>query len=73
MISVILVVVLSAIERLQRRHFCDEAVRVLGQAVALGLKGAASVQRDPDLAILRPRDDFQELVRGLASKEARPK
>jgi tetratricopeptide (TPR) repeat protein len=65
--------VLTASQRAERRHFCDEAVRVLGQAVALGLKGAASVRRDPDLAILRPRDDFQELVRGLASKEARPK
>jgi serine/threonine-protein kinase len=58
-------------QRQERLRYEDQAMNVLRQAVALGLKDAAAVQGDPDLKLLHPRPDFQKLVAELAKKERR--
>jgi hypothetical protein len=44
-------------------------VRVLGQAVALGLKGPAQVRSDPDMRPLRGRADFEQVVQEMERRE----
>jgi serine/threonine protein kinase len=56
-------------EQQERGRYADQAVSVLRQAVALGLKDAAAVKRDPDLKPLQARDDFQKLVAEMAARE----
>jgi serine/threonine protein kinase len=58
-------------ERQERGRYADQAVGVLRQAAALGLKDAAAVKRDPDLKPLQARDDFRQLVEELAARERR--
>jgi tetratricopeptide (TPR) repeat protein len=55
----------------ERRRYCDQAVDVLRQAVALGLKDPADVRRNPDFKLLRGRDDFQKLVKEMEDRERR--
>jgi tetratricopeptide (TPR) repeat protein len=43
----------------------DRAMTWLKQAVAAGYKNAAHMEKDNDLAFLRDRPDFQELLAGL--------
>jgi tetratricopeptide (TPR) repeat protein len=51
-------------------HYAARAVALLRQAVAKGWKDAAHMKKDPDLGVLRDREDFQQL---LAKLEAKPK
>ncbi|MFO0843673.1 MAG: hypothetical protein U0797_14960 [Gemmataceae bacterium] len=45
-----------------RQAYHDEAIAVLGKAVAAGLKGAGSLRKDGDFTPLRDRPEFQKLV-----------
>jgi serine/threonine-protein kinase len=47
------------------QRYADRAMELLRQAVAKGYKDAAHMQKDPDLAALRQRDDFKKLVADL--------
>jgi hypothetical protein len=60
---------LTPVELAERRRYADRALAVLRQAVALGLKDAQAVRRDPDMAPLRGRPDFERLVAELAKRE----
>jgi hypothetical protein len=58
----------------------DEAMKLLRHAVAKGYKNAAQMKADRNLAPLREREDFQNLLAELeakpelrAGKEAKPK
>jgi hypothetical protein len=51
------------------REYGDEAMSLLGQAVANGYKYRAHLASDPDLACLRDRDDFKKLLVQLQEKE----
>jgi serine/threonine-protein kinase len=62
---------LSPAQQEQRRRFIEQAMNVLRKAVASGLKDAAAVRRDPNLAPLRGRDDFRKLVEEMAARERR--
>jgi serine/threonine protein kinase len=62
---------LTDAERAERRHYGDEAVAALRKAIGLGLKDAGAVRADADLAILRERADFRELVDDMAKREAK--
>jgi hypothetical protein len=46
----------------------DRAMEFLRQAVAKGFQDAAALKTDPDLAPLRSRDDFRELMQELEHK-----
>jgi tetratricopeptide (TPR) repeat protein len=59
---------LNAQEQAERQAYADEAMMVLHRAVALGLKNAAGVKEDPDLAPLRGRADFRKLVEEMGGK-----
>jgi serine/threonine-protein kinase len=59
---------LNAQEQAERQAYADEAVQVLRRAVALGLKDAQGLQKDPDLAPLRGRADFRRLVEEMGGK-----
>jgi tetratricopeptide (TPR) repeat protein len=45
------------------RRYADKAVQQLGDAVRLGLPDLDALRKDPALATLRSRDDFQKLLR----------
>jgi hypothetical protein len=47
------------------KQCADEAMRLLKHAVARGYTDAAHMQGDTDLASLRDRDDFRELLAKL--------
>jgi tetratricopeptide (TPR) repeat protein/tRNA A-37 threonylcarbamoyl transferase component Bud32 len=47
------------------QFYSDEAMRLVREAVSKGYKDAAHMQRDTDLAPLRPREDFQKLLKEL--------
>jgi tetratricopeptide (TPR) repeat protein len=47
------------------KTYADQALETLRQAVARGYKNAAHLRQDPDLASLRSRPEFQQLVRDL--------
>jgi serine/threonine protein kinase len=49
----------------QQRRLAAEAVQVLKRAIAAGWRDAAKINREPDLAPLRGRDDFRRLVAEL--------
>jgi tetratricopeptide (TPR) repeat protein len=60
---------LAADKRKAAAHFYgEEAMKLLREAVAKGFKDAAHMKRDPDLAPLRQRDDFQKLLAELESQ-----
>jgi hypothetical protein len=46
----------------------DKAMAALREAVALGYRNVAGMKSDPDLAVLRPRADFQKLMKELEPK-----
>ncbi len=56
---------LATEERAERDRYHDLALETLRQAVAGGYKDGAALQRDAAFELLRPRADFQELVRGI--------
>jgi hypothetical protein len=47
--------------------YADRAVALLKQSVASGQKDAARLTHDADLAPLRDREDFRELLKNLES------
>jgi hypothetical protein len=60
---------LAAAERAkQARAYADRAIELLGEAIAKGFENAALMQKDTDLASLRSRPDFQQLVQELEAK-----
>jgi tetratricopeptide (TPR) repeat protein len=56
---------LAPAERNERRKCCDLAMDVLRQAVAAGYRDRVQFEKNPDLAGLRQRDDFNSLLAGL--------
>jgi serine/threonine protein kinase len=46
----------------------DKAMAALKGAVAAGYRNVAGIKSDPDLAVLRPRADFQQLMKELEPK-----
>ncbi len=48
-----------------RRKIADLAMETLGRSVMAGFPDASWMTRDPDLEVLRARDDFRALVRSL--------
>jgi eukaryotic-like serine/threonine-protein kinase len=46
----------------------DKAMAALRDAVAAGYRNVAGIKSDPDLAVLRPRADFQQLMKELEPK-----
>jgi hypothetical protein len=60
---------LTPAEEAERTRYLDDAMAVLRQAASLGLRDAQAVKRDGDLAPLRSRADFQNLVKELEEKE----
>jgi hypothetical protein len=51
------------------RECADEAMTLLSQAVAKGYKDVAHIKQDSDLDALRPRADFQKLLKELQEKK----
>jgi serine/threonine-protein kinase len=56
---------LSAEEQAERTRYLDQAMGTLRQAVAAGFSDADRLAKEADLALLRPREDFQQLLSGL--------
>ena len=56
---------LSAEEQAERDRYHDLTLETLRQAVAAGYKDGAALQSEPAFELLRPRADFQALVRGI--------
>jgi serine/threonine protein kinase/tetratricopeptide (TPR) repeat protein len=54
----------------QKEAQADEAVALLRQAVAKGYRDAARLKQDKDLDILRPREDFDGLLKSLEKHRA---
>jgi eukaryotic-like serine/threonine-protein kinase len=54
---------LASVDR--KQEHADRAVQLLRQAVSAGYRDAARMKQDPNLAPLRGRDDFKELIAGL--------
>jgi hypothetical protein len=52
-----------------KAQYADRAVELLHQAVAKGLQNTSALTTDPDLALLRSREDFQKLVQELEKKK----
>jgi tetratricopeptide (TPR) repeat protein len=50
-------------------EYAAEAVRMLAQAAEKGYHDAAALERDKDLARLRPRDDFRKVLEDLKKRE----
>jgi tetratricopeptide (TPR) repeat protein len=53
-------------------RYAARAVELLGRAIDRGYKDAKHLQKDSDLDRLRPRPDFQKLLRRLPPKGAAP-
>jgi hypothetical protein len=49
----------------QKEALADEAVALLRQALAKGYRDTAHLKQDQDLDILRPREDFDRLLKSL--------
>jgi hypothetical protein len=56
----------------QARFYADQALAMLGTAVARGYKDLALMKKDTDLDSLRGRDDFRKLLAELEAA-TRPK
>ncbi len=63
---------LSVLERPAFDRYAARAAELLREAVANGFADLARLKIDADLAALRPRDDFRDLVRQLESKANPP-
>jgi serine/threonine protein kinase/tetratricopeptide (TPR) repeat protein len=57
---------LSTEERAERERYHELALETLRQALAAGYKDSAALQSEPAFELLRPRADFQELVKGIS-------
>jgi serine/threonine protein kinase len=53
----------------ERQRYTAQAIDVLRRAVGMGLKNAKAVQTDAELAPLRERADFQQLVADVAKND----
>jgi tetratricopeptide (TPR) repeat protein len=49
----------------QQAKYAERAIALLRQAIAKGYRNAQEMKNDDDLKSLRPRDDFQELLREM--------
>jgi serine/threonine-protein kinase len=56
----------------QSRRLADRAMDALRQAVAGGFRDVAWIEKDPDLAPLRSRDDYKALIAGLKARNEAP-
>ncbi len=56
---------LSPSDRTRRRLYGDRAVTVLRRAVKEGFHNTDALQSDPDLQVIRDREDFQAIIKGL--------
>jgi serine/threonine-protein kinase len=56
---------LTPIEQAERKKTCDLAMEVLRQAVAAGYRDRSQLDKNPDLAPVRQRDDFKALLAAL--------
>jgi tetratricopeptide (TPR) repeat protein len=54
------------------QFYGDEAMKLLGDAVAKGYKDVAQMKQDDNLAPLRNRDDFQKLLAALEAQPEKP-
>jgi serine/threonine-protein kinase len=54
-------------------RYAARAVELLRQAVAKGYRDVEHVQKDPDLGLLRGREDFQKQLKDLEAKPKAPK
>jgi non-specific serine/threonine protein kinase/serine/threonine-protein kinase len=52
-------------DRLRRQLYGDRAIEVLRRAVRGGFVNTEILQSDPDLAAIRARDDFQQIVKDV--------
>jgi serine/threonine-protein kinase len=52
-------------EQAERATYLDQAMETLRLAVKAGFADAERLRKDPDLAPLRARDDFQKLLEGI--------
>jgi serine/threonine protein kinase/tetratricopeptide (TPR) repeat protein len=58
---------LSDNERAERDKYCGLAVAALRQAIAHGFKDVERMRKDPDLELLRGRNDFEKLVQEIGN------
>jgi eukaryotic-like serine/threonine-protein kinase len=56
---------LAPAERAERDSHCDQAMDALRRALAAGFAGVAWISQDPDLELLRSRQDFRMLTMDL--------
>ena len=61
---------LTKADQILRRLYADRAIAVLRRAVRGGFLNADILLSDPDLASIRGRDDFQEIVKELEKQAA---
>jgi tetratricopeptide (TPR) repeat protein/tRNA A-37 threonylcarbamoyl transferase component Bud32 len=59
---------LTAAEQAAKRRYADQAMEALRQAVAEGWGNVAWMNTDPDLAALRGREDFKQLMDDVQQK-----
>ena len=63
---------LQPAERTQlEENYASDALRLLRDAIARGYHDVDQLKIDLDLAALRPREDFQQLMRDLEAKSAK--
>ncbi len=61
---------LTKADQILRRLYTDRAIAVLRRAVRGGSFDADTLLSDPDLASIRGRDDFQEIIKELEKQAA---
>jgi eukaryotic-like serine/threonine-protein kinase len=54
--------------RQQSRAYADQAIKYLRQAVRNGYRDRAFLDSDPSLTVLRPRNDFKQLLDGIVER-----
>jgi tetratricopeptide (TPR) repeat protein len=54
--------------RQQARAYADRAIACLREAIRKGYRDRTSLETDENLAVLRPRGDFKELLDGIAER-----
>ncbi|MBY0522903.1 MAG: protein kinase [Gemmataceae bacterium] len=63
---------LSIAEEKERTRYLDLAMTALKDAAAHGYNKVDQVQKDPALELLRPREDYKQLVAEMAKKAPKP-
>jgi hypothetical protein len=61
---------LSKSDQVRRKLYGDRAIEVLRRAVRGGFVNTEILQSDPDLAALRGREDFLQIVKDLEKQAA---